>query len=179
MTILLYTIFIWIFQRDVIYVHNGVIRLWKLTGVCKCALNSSDVAWYLNFSILEPCVFFYSYLYLLNQMFYMTFLVQCVISPSLSLLLLSFFFATLSLSLLQAGCSSGTQIRSTLPFGWPFFFTTQALMHQRPPLTWYPTWTTLRLPTASLLPMPVSSTWSCILDIYINAVLAREIEKVH
>lgn len=28
----------------------------------------------------------------------MTFLVQCVISPSLSLLLLSFFFATLSLS---------------------------------------------------------------------------------
>lgn len=71
----------------------------------------------------------------------------------------TFFYPSyLSHSSLQAGCSSGTQIRSTLPFAWLFFFTTQAPMHRRPPSTWYPMWTTLRRPTASPWPMLVSWT---------------------
>lgn len=75
-------------------------------------------------------------------------------------------------SFLQVGCSSGTQIRSTLPFGWPFFFTTQALMHLRLLLTWYPTWTTLRQPTALPWPMPVSST--CLLAVYLATEIGCE-----
>lgn len=66
------------------------------------------------------------------------------------------FSLPLSVSPLQAGCSSEIQIRSTLPFAWPYFCTTRAPMRQRRPLTWCPTWTTLRQLTASPSPTPVS-----------------------
>lgn len=139
------------------------------------------VTW-ISISLNLVCFCTHTLLFLLNQIasfLYDVFGAMCYFPPlfHFSSSLLSFSLHSLSFSLLQAGCSSGTQIRSTLPFGWPFFFTTQALMHPRPPLTWYPTWTTLRLPTALLWPMPVSSAWSFILDIYINAFLDREIEK--
>lgn len=67
---------------------------------------------------------------------------------------------SLSVSPLQVGCSSETQIRSTLPFAWPYFCTTRAPMRQRRPLTWCPTWTTLRQPTASPSPTHVSPSQS-------------------
>lgn len=135
-----------------------IMGLFACESSLECALDSSDVAYVTWISISLNHVYFCSHISLfpLNQIagfLFDVFGAMCYFSSP------DFFLSRyVSPSFLQAGCSSGTQIRSTLHFGWPFFFTTQALMHPRPLLTWYPTWTTLRQPTALPWPMPVSST---------------------
>lgn len=131
-----------------------IMGLFACESSVECALDSSDVACYLNFNILEPCVFLSHISHFpLNQIagfLFDIFGAMCYFSSPFTSPPHFFLSHYGSPSFLQAGCSSGTQIRSTLPFGWPFFFTTQALMHLRPLLTWYPMWTTLRQPTVLL-----------------------------
>lgn len=61
-----------------------------------------------------------------------------------------------SSSRLQVVCSSETRIKSTRPSAWPSSCTTRAPMRRKPRSTWCLMWTTLKRPTASPSPTPVS-----------------------